>query len=180
MKTRPSLLLIQIPKEVLWFWLCLGVLHDIGAIALLQGDKELNDRDDDYALIISLNSSNSLLSIEAYTPISSLNSSTLSWIYLSACDPANISVHNKIDSLGLKSKKYLSLFSDVFLSTKKKYKPVAKKVHPVIGELPDKFWIERKITGNPLESMPKLNLNPLSEDTGSSADASEYPCERLE
>jgi hypothetical protein len=90
-------------------------------------------------LIISLDSSNSSSSIEAYTPISSFHSSSLSQIYLSACDPADISIHNKINSLGSKSEKHLSLFSDVFLSTKKKYKPVAKKVHPVIGKLPDKF-----------------------------------------
>jgi hypothetical protein len=85
----------------------------------LQGDEELNDRDDDYTLIISLDSSNSSSSIEAYTPISSLNSSSLSQIYLSACDPVDIYIHNKINSLGLKSEKHLSLFSNVFLSTKK-------------------------------------------------------------
>jgi hypothetical protein len=57
-------------------------------------------------LIISLDSSNSSSSIEAYTPISSLNSSTLSQIYLSACDPADIFVYNKINSLGSKSEKH--------------------------------------------------------------------------
>jgi hypothetical protein len=129
-------------------------------LLVLQDNKELNDRDDDYALIISLNSSNSSSGIEAYTPISSLNSSTLSRIYLSACDPADISIHNKIDSLGSKIEKHLSLFSDVFLLTKYKYTPVAKKIHPGIGELQDKFWSECKIIGNPLKSMPKLNLNP--------------------
>jgi hypothetical protein len=131
-------------------------------LLFLQGDEELSDRNDDYVLIIYLDSSNSSSSIEAYTPISSLNSSTLSSIYLSTCDPAYISVHNKIDSLGSKSKKHLSLFSDIFLLSKNKYKPIAKKVHPVIGKLPDKFQIEHKIIGNPLESMPKLNLNPPS------------------
>jgi hypothetical protein len=43
---------------------------------------------------------------------------------------------------------------------KKKYKPVAKKVCPVIGELPEKFHIECKIIGNPLDDLPILNHNP--------------------
>jgi hypothetical protein len=51
-------------------------------------------------------------------------------------------------------------YTNLFLSAKKKYKPVAKKVHPVIGELPKKFSIERKIIGNPLDDLPILNLNP--------------------
>ena len=36
----------------------------------------------------------------------------------------------------------------------KKYKPVALKVKPVMGTLPEQFWIERKITSNPLADMP--------------------------
>jgi hypothetical protein len=51
-------------------------------------------------------------------------------------------------------------YTDLFLSTKKKYKPIAKKVRPVIGELPKKFRIERKIIGNPLDGLPALNPNP--------------------
>jgi hypothetical protein len=46
------------------------------------------------------------------------------------------------------------------LSTKEKYKPVAKKVRPVIGELLKKFRIEHKIIGNPLNDLPVLNPNP--------------------
>ena len=42
----------------------------------------------------------------------------------------------------------------------KKYKPVALKVRPVLGELDDKFRIKRNITGDPLEGIPKLNPNP--------------------
>jgi hypothetical protein len=52
-------------------------------------------------------------------------------------------------------------YTDLFLSTKKKPKPTTKKVHPVIGELPEKFWIEHKIIGNPLDDLPVLNPNPL-------------------
>jgi hypothetical protein len=56
--------------------------------------------------------------------------------------------------------KCLAPYTDLFLSAKKKYKPVAKKVRPVIGELPEKFRIERKIISNPLDDLPVLNLNP--------------------
>jgi hypothetical protein len=51
-------------------------------------------------------------------------------------------------------------YTDLFLSTKKKYKPVTKKVCPVVGELPEKFRIEHKIIGNPLDDLPTLNPNP--------------------
>ena len=46
------------------------------------------------------------------------------------------------------------------ISTKKKYKPVALKVKPVIGELPDKFRIIRQIIGDPLQNLPVLPTNP--------------------
>src|ERR1700678_4331052 len=47
------------------------------------------------------------------------------------------------------------------LATKKKYKlPVALKVKPVIGELPDKFHIIRRITSDPLQNLPILPTNP--------------------
>jgi hypothetical protein len=43
-------------------------------LPFLQGNEELSDKDNDYVLIISLDSSSSSSSIKAYTPISSLNS----------------------------------------------------------------------------------------------------------
>ena len=46
------------------------------------------------------------------------------------------------------------------LATKKKYKPVALKVKPVIGELPAKFRIIRQIIGDPLLNLPILPTNP--------------------
>ena len=46
------------------------------------------------------------------------------------------------------------------VKAKKKYKPVALKVRPVIGELPDKFRIIRNITGDPLANLPILDPNP--------------------
>jgi len=42
----------------------------------------------------------------------------------------------------------------------KKYKPVALKVKPVLGTLPERFRIIRKITGNPLKGLPKLPEHP--------------------
>jgi len=42
----------------------------------------------------------------------------------------------------------------------KKYKPVALKVKPVIGELPGKFRIIRNIIGDPLKDMPRLSTTP--------------------
>ncbi|KAJ3779488.1 hypothetical protein GGU10DRAFT_240718, partial [Lentinula aff. detonsa] len=42
----------------------------------------------------------------------------------------------------------------------RKYKPVAKKVKPIIGELPQRFRIIREITGDPLKDMPKLSTHP--------------------
>lgn len=41
-----------------------------------------------------------------------------------------------------------------------KYKLVAVKMKPIIGELPAKYRIERHIRGDPLENMPKLSPNP--------------------
>jgi hypothetical protein len=43
---------------------------------------------------------------------------------------------------------------------KKKYKPVAQKIRPVLDTLPDKFRIERHIHGDPLADMPTLEPNP--------------------
>ena len=46
------------------------------------------------------------------------------------------------------------------LKTGKKYKPVALRTKPVLQELPEKFRIIRRITGDPLEHLPVLNPNP--------------------
>ena len=44
----------------------------------------------------------------------------------------------------------------------KRYKPVDKKVRPVLGALPEKFRIIRNITGDPLATMPTLQRRPPS------------------
>lgn len=49
---------------------------------------------------------------------------------------------------------------DKILCLAKKYKPVALKVRPVLGELPDKYRIKREIVGDPLARLPKLPMNP--------------------
>ena len=45
--------------------------------------------------------------------------------------------------------------------TKKKYKPVAQKVKPIIAELPGQYWIIRDIKGDPLENILDLEKVPL-------------------
>jgi hypothetical protein len=124
------------------------------------------ERENDYALIISLDSVNSSVFVEAYTPIPSPDSSTLSHIYLSTCDSPDTksstfsnTTYTHADSSTTPSHR-LAPYTDLFLSAKKKYKPVTKKVCPVIGELPKKFCIERKIISNPLDDLPILNPNP--------------------
>ncbi|RPD72628.1 hypothetical protein L226DRAFT_466888, partial [Lentinus tigrinus ALCF2SS1-7] len=48
----------------------------------------------------------------------------------------------------------------VFLSTKKKYKPVTQKVRAIVGELPQEYRIVRNCVGDPLATLPMLNPNP--------------------
>ncbi|KAI9060949.1 hypothetical protein FKP32DRAFT_1576974, partial [Trametes sanguinea] len=50
--------------------------------------------------------------------------------------------------------------ASILLSTKKKYKPVDKKVRATLGTCPERFRIERNIVGDPLATMPTLNPNP--------------------
>ena len=47
-----------------------------------------------------------------------------------------------------------------FISAKKKYKPVACKVKPVLEDLPAKFCILRDIKGDPLTDLPVLTPYP--------------------
>jgi hypothetical protein len=125
------------------------------------------ERENDYALIIFLDCVNSSAFVEAYTPIPSPDSSTLSRIYLSTCDLPDTksstfshATYTHVDSTFPSDR--LAPYTDLFLSTKNKYKPVSKKVCPVIGELPEKFCIERKIIGNPLNDLPTPNPPPFT------------------
>ena len=57
----------------------------------------------------------------------------------------------------------------------KKYKPVALKVKPIYGDLPEKFRIKRDIKGDPLADMPELKpVSPEFTPTG------RYTQERME
>ena len=47
----------------------------------------------------------------------------------------------------------------IYISAKKKYKPVYLKFKPVIGELPDKFRIIRDIIGDPLKDLLIFPIN---------------------
>ena len=48
----------------------------------------------------------------------------------------------------------------IHLKMTKKYKPVALKTKPILGELPSKFRIIREIKGDPLEGLPALSTDP--------------------
>ena len=50
--------------------------------------------------------------------------------------------------------------TDILTKTGKKYKPVALKTRPILGELADKFRIVRNIIGDPLANLPTLNPDP--------------------
>jgi hypothetical protein len=105
------------------------------------------ERENDYALVISLDSVNSSAFVEAYTPIPSSDSSSLSHIYLSTCDypdtpsstlyttictPAN----STTSPLTTSPSDRLAPYTDLFLSAKKKYKPVAKRSVQLLENYP--------------------------------------------
>src|SRR6202453_2630182 len=117
--------------------------------------EELIDHNDDLAVIFSFNSINSSLYFEAYTLVPLFSPSVLSRIYLSACNfPDSIcNTFSRQDTPSTASQDLLP-FVNLFLSQKKKYKPVAKRTRPVIAKLLDKFRIVRKINSDPLADFP--------------------------
>jgi hypothetical protein len=94
-----------------------------------------------------------------------LSSDILANLYLMASDQyPTFLMASMADTMQLSmicSPSYLSSNSlyPTFAASKKKYKPVALKVHPVITDLPDHFRIVHNIMGDPLENMPKLNIH---------------------
>ena len=103
---------------------------------------------------------------EAFAFLDSDSSSTrnermdeLTRVYLSACDSEIVCTSNSFPESDYVSSMY-HLSSSYFVQKKKKYKPVAQKVRPVITAVPPQFRINRKIDGDPLAEMPALNLNP--------------------
>jgi len=47
-----------------------------------------------------------------------------------------------------------------FAATKKKYKPITKKVRPMLADLPERYRIIQNIVGDPLASMLTLSTHP--------------------
>jgi hypothetical protein len=134
--------------------------------------EEENSETNQCACIITFDPTNSSIIIERTANIPNFDSSPHSssaiilTLYLSASDqfhvPQNASmVFTPMQTPTQKSfPSYVTSIDSTyptFVATKKKYKPVAQKVRPVIAELPDRFCIIRNIVGNPLADMPKLN-----------------------
>ena len=127
----------------------------------------------EFALIINFDSNNASAFIDAYAPIpqstpSFPSTSDLAHVYLSACDlPDSEVFSNSITQSSASSRKPLRKpttiregFASIFASYKKKYKPVARKVRPIVAELPEKFRISRKIVSDPLAELPTLSTHP--------------------
>jgi hypothetical protein len=139
--------------------------------ALFSEIADLLRNQDEIGVTISFDSNTGSAFIDSYSSVLTPNTSPAR-IYLSACTPPdslfqpiyNVSTSPSSSSSSSSScpnsLSDLSQFSDVFLSMKKKYKPIAQKVRPIIGKLPDKFRIRRNIVGDPLANIPALDPNP--------------------
>jgi hypothetical protein len=114
----------------------------------------------------------------------SLPDRDLAFNYLSACDPSMTEID--FSQITYESSSDLSAFTPDSISSSmlplytleqcadstdssdessstfvvRKYKPVAKKVRPLLADLSDKYRITRNIVGNPLSDMLTLNANP--------------------
>jgi hypothetical protein len=131
-----------------------GFSYDEGLI----GDSEY------LALVVEYDERTSTFAVESYTPISAADpqslDSQLSRQYIYSSDFSVIAERNA-HVMPREAMEALQVqVAPVFLSLKKKYKPVAKKVKPVAATLPENFRIMRKIEGDPLASMPQLSPNP--------------------
>ena len=121
---------------------------------------------DPVAVFSSSISHSHLSSIPLDTTYPSTFDSPLSRIYLSACDLPQDTAFPTLSQSYLtnitkpKTQIDRSDFTDIFLQTKKKYKPVALKTKPVLAELPSRFRINRKILGDPLADLPTILTNP--------------------
>ena len=102
-----------------------------------------------------------------FSEISSLPSPTdISLCYFEACD-TNQCTNTRMSEdrnreHSLRSTCTISS-NDAPLATfaaKKKYKPVAQKVRPILDTLPSRFCIERNIIGDPLANLPTLSPHP--------------------
>src|SRR6202789_2310375 len=145
-----------------------------------RGFSDLEDQlseTDQCAFIISFDHSNSSITIEYTVDIPDIDSSNTSNYYSSSSIVANLyltaseqyatylstSTATPMQSSSIYSPSHISTFDSLYptlAASKKKYKPVTQKIRPIVADLPDQFRIIRKITGDPLEHMPKLNPCP--------------------
>ena len=102
-----------------------------------------------------------ILSFSCLPPLPSQSDITLCYFKACGLDPCTntFQLTNNSDRHSLSPPARPSLPSDtplITLVTKKKYKPVALKTHPVLGTLPSKFHIEQNIIGNTLADIPTI------------------------
>ena len=140
--------------------------------------EELIGDQREVAIILDLNPVTDSYAISSYatiTPTDSVPPSAIvSHLYLSQCTNIPMLAHlssinspvfipTNITDLATPCstfKEQLMIVMCKGVVTKKKYKPVAKKVRPVITSVPNEFCIEHKIIGNPLAELPILSHNP--------------------
>jgi hypothetical protein len=128
--------------------------------------------------IITFDSTNSSLIIECTVNIPDfdssphLSSAIISTLYLSASDQFHVPKNASMvftpmqTTLSNSFPFYVTSIDSIYLmfvATKKKYKPVAQKVRPVIAELPDHFRIIQNIVGDPLDpKSPSSTIRPIT------------------
>ena len=122
-------------------------------------------------MVFEYNSTTGVVSLESYTFFSNDSKWSVPRVYLSACDfsdpssrlviPASIP-SDVVSSFSILSPAFENIesYAMTVLLPKKKYKPVALKVKPVIAGVAERFRIVRNIRGNPLEDLPILDPNP--------------------
>ncbi len=130
------------------------------------------------AYILSANRDGSEVHIEAHCTLKNESPTTVLLAYVSSSrlDPFFYETHTEyaentrktpkptkipliFDSSSVRAKPVLRP-ENVKIFAAKKYKPVALRTKPIIGELPSQFRIHRDIQGDPLANMPKLNPHP--------------------
>ena len=111
-----------------------------------------------------------IVSYSCLSLLPSLFDSTLCYFEASSLDPctSNFQLASEGDRVPLWQLLWTPAGTDTPLNTplttfvaKRKYKPVALKVQPVLGMLPSHFHIKRNITGDPLANIPTLPPIPL-------------------
>src|SRR6202789_1576358 len=145
-----------------------------------RGFSDLEDQlseTEQCAFIISFDHSNSSITIEYTADIPDIDSSNTSNYHSSSSIVANLyltaskqyatflstSMATPMLSSSIYSPSNISTSDSIYptlAASKKKHKPVAQKIRPVVADLPNQFCIIRKITGNPLVDMPNLNPRP--------------------